>query len=507
MKSEKRILSLVTAVLCIVSMFTASQFVNAEEDDLSISAGSVVEEESESPATFYDELPVVTDPTESLTDATEATTSTSVHQDYVGIVSVVNLPDKTEYNIGEELDLTGLTVSFLSEKYKNVYVDVSPLDYPDAFEINKSNFDSSKAGKYYISIEDGTAVTGHTLGEQSDGFYVTVLPSATTLTTLVFPTEVTTTTSVNITQIPVTSISVTTPFYEPAYALYIVNKPDKTNYNIGEELDLTGLTVNVDYYNYFGKQNIYNNVSPLDYPKKIAIDTSEFDNTKVGTYTIKMKYIDWPCYDVPFEVTVSDGTTTTSAVSTTQTTTTDVTTTSTSTTPQVTITTINVLHDPTCGILLKNKPDKTDYTVGEELDLTGLTVSCFYDNNRGEYIYIYENVSPFDYPDDFIVDTSNFDNTKAGIYVIQICAKEKGQLSWFKYVCAAACAITVSEPEIYGDADKDGVLNVRDAAYIARMIAKEKQSELTLDADFNKDGVVNIRDAAAIARSLAVYNK
>ena len=62
---------------------------------------------------------------------------------------------------------------------------------------------------------------------------------------------------------------------------------------------------------------------------------------------------------------------------------------------------------------------------------------------------------------------------------------------------------------IPGDANGDGKVNVRDAAFIANKIAKKLEKELSLAADFNGDGKVNIRDAAAIAKYLisSVSNK
>ncbi len=70
-----------------------------------------------------------------------------------------------------------------------------------------------------------------------------------------------------------------------------------------------------------------------------------------------------------------------------------------------------------------------------------------------------------------------------------------------------SCSVTVegtgtSETNI-GDANGDGKLDVRDAAYIARMLAGGQGDEIPLTADFNGDGQVNVRDAAAIARFLA----
>ncbi|MGN1481962.1 leucine-rich repeat protein, partial [Porcipelethomonas sp.] len=68
-----------------------------------------------------------------------------------------------------------------------------------------------------------------------------------------------------------------------------------------------------------------------------------------------------------------------------------------------------------------------------------------------------------------------------------------------------SCSVTVEggEVKILGDANGDGVMNVRDAAFIAKMLAQGKNSELPMTADYNGDGVVNVRDAASIARTLA----
>lgn len=54
-----------------------------------------------------------------------------------------------------------------------------------------------------------------------------------------------------------------------------------------------------------------------------------------------------------------------------------------------------------------------------------------------------------------------------------------------------------------GDANLDGKVNVRDAAYIAGILSVGKGAQLPKSADFNGDGKVNVRDAAAIASHLA----
>jgi len=54
-----------------------------------------------------------------------------------------------------------------------------------------------------------------------------------------------------------------------------------------------------------------------------------------------------------------------------------------------------------------------------------------------------------------------------------------------------------------GDANQDGAVNVRDAAYIAYMLATGCGDFLSTSADFNEDGKINVRDAASIASALA----
>ena len=63
-------------------------------------------------------------------------------------------------------------------------------------------------------------------------------------------------------------------------------------------------------------------------------------------------------------------------------------------------------------------------------------------------------------------------------------------------------AVNVSAA-LSGDANGDGKFNVRDAAYIARMMAKGQTGKPYSAADYNRDGKVNVRDAAAIAKKIA----
>ena len=53
--------------------------------------------------------------------------------------------------------------------------------------------------------------------------------------------------------------------------------------------------------------------------------------------------------------------------------------------------------------------------------------------------------------------------------------------------------------KLKGDANYDGILNVRDAACIAQKLAQHRESDLPDWSDYNEDGTINVRDAAAIA--------
>ena len=126
-------------------------------------------------------------------------------------------------------------------------------------------------------------------------------------------TETTTTTEIEITTDLDKGVSKVTVF--------IRQKPDKTIYSIGEELDLTGgqydvyEVVSFDYGGQMYSDGLYNKMTDGSKrtdgfsPIYTDIDTSEFDSTKAGTYRIyitstNLNTLD--SYTQFFEVTVTD---------------------------------------------------------------------------------------------------------------------------------------------------------------------------------------------------------
>ncbi len=78
-------------------------------------------------------------------------------------------------------------------------------------------------------------------------------------------------------------------------------------------------------------------------------------------------------------------------------------------------------------ISINSLPDKVTYDYSEKLDLTGLTVSLMEYTQHGEENLICDNVFPLDYPDIFVVDTSEFNNCIIGTYEIKVSCTEDYQ--------------------------------------------------------------------------------
>lgn len=330
-------------------------------------------------------------------------------------LDINNMPNKTDYNIGDELDLTGLTVDLRYNDERNIYyntdyINAYPPDYPDVFIIDTSKFDNSKAGTYTIEI----SCKYEAINWYPPSAYLKVTvndPNSAVTTTSASPTDITTTeTTVATTSIPkISDVVYTTPFviYESAYVHSLKSPPDKTVYEIGDELDLTGLKVDLEFYDQQGGHHtICRDAYPPDYPDAFIIDTSNFDSSKAGTYKIKVSCADkFTAFFLPgpvyFEVEVIEKS------------------------PEPTEPT--GWYESQYEISIKSLPDRTAYEIGDELDLTGLKVNLDFYDQHGEHHNICSYVSPQDGPDVFIVDTSEFDSSKAGTYKIKISCTDKYQ--------------------------------------------------------------------------------
>ena len=211
-------------------------------------------------------------------------------------------------------------------------------------------------------------------------------------------------------------------------SLELIEEPNKTSYMIGDTIDLTGLhvriCVNDEYFDSYNGEGLTTTASVL--------------NT-AGERRIKISYGDaFTFFYVIVEAPVE--------------------------------TMIEVFE----------APDKTEYQLGDTLDLTGL------------HVRVYENGSYFDsYNGEGLTTTASVLNT-IGERRIKI---SYGDAFTFFY-------ITVAERvAVKGDVDESGSVSIADVAAVLDMIADKR--EPTAAADVNGDDSVTIADVAAILDIIA----
>lgn len=207
------------------------------------------------------------------------------HSRYTKTLRIGGMDTKTEYQIGEQLDPSQIYISasgmYEDEAGNIVNWDIfySALNNQSDYEIDDSKFDSTKPGKYEITVY----------------LPLNELPDAdgckgTFTVEVAAPGDTTTERHSDIPNIELLSLP-------------------KTDYLIGEELDLSGamLIWGEGPIQYDGK--VWWGL-PLDqYPE--LVDASGFDNTKPGTYRIYVNLHDSqsPGFDLQtyYDVTVSGG--------------------------------------------------------------------------------------------------------------------------------------------------------------------------------------------------------
>ncbi|MDO4862621.1 MAG: dockerin type I domain-containing protein [Ruminococcus sp.] len=259
-------------------------------------------------------------------------------------LSIAQLPEQTKYllNSGNYVDVTDMKVNVTinyadgtsEDRLVEVYGDVGNTI------IAIDGLDTSKLGKQTLTVEcclvDDFGATLATSNKAT--FEIEVIEKEEVLT--------------------VTSSEATVNFK---------SMPEKTVFNVGEKLDLTGCAFTVNAAVHFSDETVAG-ISGLEFyidqtflrpqnafsiahksnmlikPFEVIVDTKDVDNTKAGTYNVHVKVTGVPSSDVVkeenIEITYVDEvvTTTTTETTTTTTTTTEATTTEATTTTAETTT-------------------------------------------------------------------------------------------------------------------------------------------------------------------------
>lgn len=204
---------------------------------------------------------------------------------------------KTVYQVGEELDLSNMILDG-GGYCRGCYWDYFPLENPEyltdhlnRIEVDASEFDNTQPGTYTIYLHQ--IDSGNDSSFPADGsFKVTVVPEKYEGTACTEDAETV-----------ITTTTTTVGYAEPETGdLWVDDNGDwKSEYRIGEALDIMNARLygcgttrylnsaggyDEGYWDWFGEYTIGECIEN----GVLAIDTSEFDNTKPGTYHIYMRH-------------------------------------------------------------------------------------------------------------------------------------------------------------------------------------------------------------------------
>lgn len=249
-------------------------------------------------------------------------------------IKVAQEPDKTEYILGDDLDTTGMQVTAVyalddpsNEENEKTY-DVTEEVCADKDAI--SGFDSAKAGELSLKVSYGGKETV---------FKVTVndeLPEDAVLS-----------------------------------ELKLEQEPIKTDYEIGDALDLTDLKVTGVYT--YGDKELQHDLTTYINENQEEVVTG-FDAAEAGTQTVTITIDD---QTVTFEIQVNAQPV-----------------------------------EPTLSKIEVTAPDKTEYYVGDEMNLDGMVVTAYYSDGTSKEV-----------TDEVLADenaVTGFDSTKAGEVIVSV---------------------------------------------------------------------------------------
>lgn len=373
-------------------------------------------------------------------------------------ITVDSMPTKLEYALYEDIDLTGGTFSIEYVDADNQTIkmvdNLSMTDSISSFYINTSAFDRSlKAGTYPIIISANSPIYGCW---DVYVFYVTISDPSNT-------SDIATTTTTSITTY--TALTTTT-------SNGIMCQVNEIELKAGE-------CKSVGLYSTNG--NMFEGVLP------------DLSTDNVGVAIARNSDTPWNFYVVGISegetvITIKDPRNNAE----------------TKLNVKVTGETPENMGSKNMHMTIDSMPTKLNYTVGEELDLTGgaFSVEYYYSNN--DIYKMVDNLSMTDEISTSYIYTSAFDSSNPGTYPIIIYVNRYDG-SWSAHVFY----VTVSE-SVKGDIDGDGKIGIEDASLILKIYAQNASGIDTLAnnntaTDINGDGKTDIADATCVLNYYA-YN-
>ncbi len=395
---------------------------------------------------------------------------------FVGTMSV-SQPDKCIYKIGEELDLKGAIVrgcGAMTQLGHQVgsWDEFGSYLTDGKYSIDESAFDNTKPGCYFIEVKTSMNVNRF-------GFYVYVVENEDDIKDIVY----------NQGRLKISE--------------------DKKYIRCGDKLDIGDPNILIASQYYRNGKAIDDAVYYEQLWSDYTIDTSAVDVNTPGEYEVKINYTpngektydgckvinaiqpavisvtvvgeDDEESDVSEEVTDKDDENETDS--------------------EPSFPKGETIYQGYIGI---SAPDKTVYRIGEELDFKGALL-----NGGGSMICDGEEIGNWDISysdisknlDGYIIDTSEFDNTKPGRYHINV--SMKGDM-W--KVNSTGFDVTVTDEimvTMYGDANCDKEVSLADTVTIMQSIANPDKYPMTEQGRVNAD-VANCGDGITGLDALAI---
>ncbi len=367
---------------------------------------------------------------------------------YTADIRVESWAEKLEYIPGEELDLTGMSISVIHNYAAGsefAYESINPQDHPELFSIE--GYDPYTSGtQTVLVVYEGFNTAMNEDVRCAVSFEVTVGE--------LFGAE------------------------DFTAEVEICSAPVKTLYEPDQQLDTTGLYVNV-WHHYSDGTDILvcEKINPLDYSENFTI--SAIDPELIGTQTITVHYTVFN-HQLNEDVHAY---------------------------AEFNIENVDLEAEPdrfTASMQLNALPEKLEYTLGEELDLTGISVTAIHSYGRvakAEYL----SVNPQDHPEAFTIE--GYDPEILGEQEVLIVYN--GFNADMNEDVRAACSFKVNviqaASNTLGDANRDGSCDASDAAMVlvaAAAVGAGNESGLTAeqeaDMDVDFDGDFDAADAAII---------
>lgn len=151
-------------------------------------------------------------------------------------------------------------------------------------------------------------------------------------------------------------------------------------------------------------------------------------------------------------------------------------------------------------------PTRTSYTVGEEINLTGLTVNTYYSEN-GEWISHLTGINPTAavYASQFQIYKPSTAEAGKFAVIVEFSVYDDAVGEYVTSEDYFTITVTAAQSPVLGDLDQSGAADAADAAMIlvaAAAIGSQNPSGLTAEqeaaADLNGDGKIDAVDASIV---------